>query len=242
MPCKKLVIVGVSTGGPRALRQLFTGMPRLEAGIILVQHMPKFINDSFQRTLDALTEMDVVIAQDGSRIDAGTVYLAPSDVHLELINNQRIRLADGPKVCFVKPSIDVTMLSARHRDDQELAAVVLTGMGRDGADGIRHIKRIGGVTFAQDARSCAVYGMPKAAAETGAVDFVLSPEGIRDHLIEWAETAPRADQARLCQTQPPAIGLRRVAVEGNVGAGAGVALRGYCGAHVGPSDKRESQA
>ncbi|MEI7837332.1 MAG: CheB methylesterase domain-containing protein, partial [Planctomycetota bacterium] len=184
MPCKKLVIVGVSTGGPRALRQLFTGMPRLEAGIILVQHMPKFINDSFQRTLDALTEMDVVIAQDGSRIDAGTVYLAPSDVHLELINNQRIRLADGPKVCFVKPSIDVTMLSARHRDDQELAAVVLTGMGRDGAGGLLAIRNAGGRCIAQDEESSVVFGMPKEAWENGAAERLVPLDKASDTILE----------------------------------------------------------
>ncbi len=150
--------------------------------------------------------MDVVIAEHGSGIRAGTVYIAPSEVHLVLVNNQRIRLVDGPKVCFVKPSIDVTMLSVRRRDGQEVTGIVLTGMGRDGSDGIRHIKGIGGVTIAQDAQSCTIYGMPKSAAQTGEVDLIMSPKRVRDHLIRWAGTCSPASRDRWRQTRSSALG------------------------------------
>lgn len=166
------------------MRRLLGGMPRLNAGIVLVQHMPKFINPSVRKTLDGLTDMDVVIADTGNRVDAGTVYIAPSEVHLQILNNERLKLVDGPKVCFVRPSADVTMKSALNRAGFRVIGVVLTGMGKDGAEGIAHIKRIGGVTFAQDEQSSAIYGMPKAAAETGAVDFVMAPEAIQAKLIK----------------------------------------------------------
>jgi two-component system, chemotaxis family, protein-glutamate methylesterase/glutaminase len=143
-----------------------------------------FINYSVRKTLDSLTDMDVVIADNGNRLEPGTVYIAPSEVHLELLNNQRVRLVNGPKVCFVRPSADVAMKSAMSKPGLRIIGVVLTGMGKDGADGIVHLKQIGGVTFAQDERSSAIYGMPKAAAETGSVDFVMSPEAIQAKLIK----------------------------------------------------------
>lgn len=215
MSCKQLVVIGVSTGGPRALRQLFTGMPRLAAGIVLVQHMPKFVNASFRKTLDAMTEMDVVIAEHHSNICMGTIHIAPSEVHLVLRDNQRISLVQGPKVDFVKPSIDVAMISTQRRKGCRVVGIVLTGMGRDGSEGIRHIKEIGGVTIAQDARSCTIYGMPKAAAETGDIDFVLSPEEIRDYLIGWAGISSQTHLPHR-KNQLSAIDLKGFAAQDNL--------------------------
>jgi len=178
------------------LRELFHDMPRLNASILLVQHMPGFINESVRATLDAETQMDVLLAQDGVAIERGVVYIAPTGVHMKLVKNHRIRLAAGPKVNYVCPAIDVTMQSLVREPKFKFFGVVLTGMGDDGAAGIVHIKRLRGVTFSQNQETCRVYGMPKVAAATGCVDFVMRPVEIRDKLIELVG-APRIRRERV---------------------------------------------
>ncbi len=180
---RNIVVIGISTGGPKILRKLFDNMPLLNGSIVLVQHMPKFVNESVRKTLDSLTEMDVRIACNGESLGTGTVYIAPSEVHLELKHNQQIRLVNGPKVCYVRPSVDVTMKSVIRKSGDNITGIIMTGMGKDGAEGISHIKSIGGATFAQDEKTSVIWGMPKAAFDTGHVDYVLSSEGIRKKLI-----------------------------------------------------------
>ena len=128
--------------------------------------------------------MTVKIAEDGEMIRDGVIYIAPSEVHLEVRDNRKIRLFKDEKVNFVCPAIDVTMNSLMPWGDDRIIGVILTGMGKDGAQGLLHIKNIGGLTIAQDEESCIVYGMPKVAYETGGVDLVLSPEQIRLKLIQ----------------------------------------------------------
>ena len=159
-------------------------MPRVNASIIIVQHMPKFINETLRESLDTCTAMDVVIAKDGDILQDGVVYLAPSEVHLKLDNNRIITLHMGEKVNFVRPSVDVAMKSIQPNPKTRIIGVVLTGMGKDGAEGIKHIKSIGGITIAQDEETSVIYGMPKAAYETGAVDMVLPPEEIHREIIQ----------------------------------------------------------
>jgi two-component system chemotaxis response regulator CheB len=113
------------------------------------------------------------------------VYFAPGGFHLMLEGNSRIILKEGPRINFVQPSADVAMQSLlKPLRQARIFGVILTGMGKDGTEGIRHIKAIGGVTIAQDRESCAIYGMPKAAVESGAVDFVASPHDICGRLIK----------------------------------------------------------
>ena len=181
---QNIVIIGVSTGGPKAIRKLFLDMPPVSASILLVQHMPRFVNEPVREILACLTEMRVKIARNGDRLEPATVYVAPSEEHLELAGNRRIRLTDGPNVCFVRPSVDVAMKSLRAKRGQDLVGIVLTGMGKDGAEGISHMKKIGATTIAQDKDSSAIYSMPKAAQDTGCVDFVMDPEAIQEKLIE----------------------------------------------------------
>lgn len=188
---RNIVIIGISTGGPKILKKFFDGLPLLDGSIVLVQHMPKFINKPVRKTLDDLTEMDVRIACHGESLEAGVAYVAPSEVHLELTNNQIIQLVNGPKVCYVRPSVDMTMKSVRKTTGDNIIGIIMTGMGKDGAEGISHIKTIGGTTFAQDENTSVIWGMPKAAIDTGHVDYVLSPEGIRDKLISMLSVASR---------------------------------------------------
>ncbi len=183
MKKRNIVIIGISTGGPKILRGFFNGFPRLDASIVLVQHMIKCANKSLCEALNSLTEMEVKIACHGETIKPGVVYFAPSEIHLELRRNETIQLVTGPKVCFVRPAVDVTMKSVRRAEGDNITGVIMTGMGNDGTDGMGHIKSIGAVTFAQDEKSSVIWGMPKSAINAGKVDYVLPPEGIRNKLI-----------------------------------------------------------
>ena len=157
---------------------------------MLVQHIIKCANRALCEALNGLTEMDVKIACHGETIKPGVVYFAPSDIHLELRRNETIQLVDSPKVCFVRPAVDVTMKSVRKAGRDNIAGVIMTGMGKDGTDGMGHIKSIGGVTFAQDEQSSVIWGMPKSAINAGNVDYVMSRKGIRNKLISQLERLP----------------------------------------------------
>jgi two-component system chemotaxis response regulator CheB len=183
---RTLVIVASSTGGPRTLQQLLGGLPPLDAAFVVVQHMPAYINDSLCHSLARATDMEVTIPADGEELREGTVYLARSEVHLELTGNRRVALHGGDKVNFVCPSADVTMKSVVADARLQMIGVVLTGMGKDGAAGIEHLKRLGATTIAQEASSCVVNGMPRAAVETGCVDLVLPPAEIGSTLTRLA--------------------------------------------------------
>ena len=172
------------------LKWIFKDLPRLNAGVIVVQHMPKFINESLRDSLSSATAMTVRIAEDNAAIESGFVYIAPSEVHLTVVDNRTLRLSRGDKVNYVCPSVDVTMKSLDWDLEMQLIGVVITGMGRDGADGVAHIKRLGGTTIAQDEKTSSIFGMPKEAIRTGCVDFILPPDDIRRKLIELAGVKP----------------------------------------------------
>jgi two-component system, chemotaxis family, protein-glutamate methylesterase/glutaminase len=172
-----LVVIGASTGGVRALCELFDHLPALPAAVLIVQHMPAYIQPSFVRSLGQHTPMPVDLARDGAMLAPGSVLLAPAGVHCAIERNRVIRLVGGPHVNFVCPAIDVTMRSVEP-SSAPLLGVLLTGMGRDGAAGMVHLKNLGARTVAQNEASCAVFGMPKEAWNTGGVDHLLPPEGI----------------------------------------------------------------
>jgi two-component system, chemotaxis family, protein-glutamate methylesterase/glutaminase len=184
MSSRNLVVIGVSTGGPLTLKELFGELPPLNAAFVVVLHITPTMDYRIAQGLDAVASMPVALAEDGGYLRAGNIYLAPGGFHLKLDGNQRILLCEGARVNYVQPCVDVTMQSLSKPLHGNLIGIVLTGMGKDGAEGIRHIKRIGGVTMAQDQKSSTIYGMPKAAAQTGAVDFVLPPKKIAAKLIE----------------------------------------------------------
>jgi two-component system chemotaxis response regulator CheB len=190
MKKRNIIIIGISTGGPQTLRGFFDGLPLLDASIVLVQHMIKCANRSLCERLNSLTEMEVRIACHGESMKAGVVYFAPSEIHLKLMNNKIIQLVDSPKVCYVRPAVDVTMRSIRKAAGDNITGIIMTGMGKDGTEGLSHIKSIGGVTFAQDENTSVVWGMPKSAISTGKVDYVLPPAGIRNKLISQLGKLP----------------------------------------------------
>lgn len=180
-----IVMIGVSTGGPIALRRLFSELPPLDAAIVILLHIPPGMDYKIAKGLDAVASMPVALAVDGEYLRSGQIYLAPGGFHLRLEGNSRIILEEGARVNFVQPSADVAMKSLlKPLRRRHIIGVIMTGMGKDGAEGIRHIKAIGGVTFAQDQESSAIFGMPKAAFETGAVDYVSPPDKIGRLLID----------------------------------------------------------
>lgn len=182
MPGCNLILIGSSTGGLKILEELFPRLPVLKAAVVIVQHITPLVDQSFATSLARISKMPVSLAREGAVLQAGTVYLAPGGVHLTLLRNSVVHLHDGEKVNSVRPSIDVAMKSVSAPSSLRIAGIILTGMGADGAAGISHIKQLGGITIAQDQKTSVIYGMPKAAAETGRIDFILPTERIADKM------------------------------------------------------------
>ncbi len=186
-----VIFIASSTGGTKVLRFLFQNLPRLNASIVIVQHMQKTVNEFFSSALGSLTDMTVRIAESGAGLEAGTAYVAPSDVHL-VLKGSKIELVKGKRVNYVCPSADVTMQSLVPWPGLRVLGIVLTGIGHDGEHGIVHLKQNGATTIAQDPATCVVRYMPKNAIETGQVDHVIRPNQIREAIIRFAGTLPNA--------------------------------------------------
>lgn len=180
-----VVTVASSTGGPNIVQTILAGLPAdLPAGVLVVQHMPKGFTQKFAERLNEASEITVKEAQEGDLITQGVALLAPGDLHMEVDSNLKIKLINGPKRFGVRPAANVTMVSASEFFGANTVGVTLTGMGHDGAFGMKTIKRRGGKTFAQDEKSSVVFGMAKAAVDLNAVDQLLPPEKIAGAIVE----------------------------------------------------------
>lgn len=169
----KVVAIAGSTGGPRALAEILPKLPcDIPAGILVVQHMPAEFTKSMAERLDWESMIEVVEAVDNEPITAGKAIIAPGGFHMT-VENDVVKIIPGPKEHYVCPSADVTMRSVASVYGRNVVGVVLTGMGSDGAEGLRAIKEHGGYTMAEDKSSCIVYGMPKAAVDARVVDKVV---------------------------------------------------------------------
>lgn len=183
-----VVTIASSTGGPNIVQTILAGLPsNLRAGILIVQHMPKDFTKKFAERLDDSCEITIKEAQDGDLITEGVALVAPGDFHMEVDSQLRIKLVNGPKRFGVRPAANVTMISAAESFGSNTIGVTLTGMGHDGAFGMKTIKRRGGKTIAQDEQSSVVFGMAKAACELNAVDVLLPPEKIAQTIIGEVE-------------------------------------------------------
>lgn len=179
-----VVVIGSSTGGPVALRELLAGLPAdFPAAILIVQHMPASFTDVLAEQLNRHTMLPVTEAAAGNQLKAGIVYVAPGDQHLLIDSGSRVQLNRGPKIRGHRPAIDVTMQSVAQLYGAKTKGIVLTGMGDDGTEGMVAIKAKGGKTFAQDAETSVVNGMPQRARDRGAVDVVATPLDLADHLM-----------------------------------------------------------
>jgi two-component system chemotaxis response regulator CheB len=180
----ELVTIGASLGGPRALAALLRGLPpAFRAPIAIVQHIADGFTEGLASWLAGETHLDVHEARDGEPLVAGTVLLAPTGRHL-VLGEGVARLSDAPPVDTFKPSVTPLLLSAARVYGSRVCGVILTGMGRDGAEGLKAIREAGGPTLAQDEATSAVFGMPRAAIELGAVDRVLPLDDIPRALAE----------------------------------------------------------
>ena len=169
-----VLVIGSSTGGPRALQTLIPGLPAdLGLPVVIVQHMPPSFTASLALRLDGISPLEVREAAEGDTLRAGRILIAPGGRHLEFDLDGTVRLSDAPSVHGVRPSVDVTLASLTRLYGARITAVLLTGMGRDGARGLKTIYDLGGKTFAEDETTCTVYGMPKAAVELGGVGCLL---------------------------------------------------------------------
>lgn len=172
----KPVVIGSSTGGTQALELVLTSLPGDSPGIAIVQHMPEKFTAMYAQRLDGLCEMNIREAKDGDRLERGVVLIAPGGRHMQLrkAGGQYFAVvADGPPVNRHKPSVDVLFRSAAECAGKDLLALILTGMGDDGARGMKLLHDRGARTIAQNEESCVVFGMPKEAIKLGAVDEIL---------------------------------------------------------------------
>jgi two-component system chemotaxis response regulator CheB len=173
---EKVVVVGASTGGTEALRVFLEGMPEDAPGIVIVQHMPENFTRSFAQRLDALCKVGVKEASNGDAVLRGWALIAPGNLHTLVKRsgaNYYVEIKDGPLVTRHRPSVDVLFRSSAVNAGKNAIGVIMTGMGDDGAKGMKELKDSGALTIAQDEDSCVVFGMPKEAIKLGAIDYVL---------------------------------------------------------------------
>jgi len=188
----RLIILGSSTGGPNVIQSILTSLPKdLSAGILVVQHMPKEFTGPFALRLNENCDLNVKEAEDGDVIKDGTVLVAQGGCHMMVLPNMRIKRAEGPKRFGVKPAVNITMVSGSEVFGSNTIGVLLTGMGHDGAFGMKTIKKRGGITIAQDSSSSVIYGMPKAAIDLHVVDQTLPKEKIAKAILEEVEKLAR---------------------------------------------------
>ncbi|WP_322103786.1 chemotaxis response regulator protein-glutamate methylesterase [Paraburkholderia sp. J41] len=174
---EKLIIVGASTGGTEAIREVLQPLPPDAPAVLIAQHMPPGFTKSFAQRLNGLCRITVKEAEHGERVLPGHAYIAPGHAHLLLARsgaNYIAHLSDDPPVNRHRPSVDVLFRSAATHAGKNAIGVILTGMGRDGAAGLLEMRRAGAYTLAQDEASCIVFGMPREAIALGAADEVAA--------------------------------------------------------------------
>ncbi len=182
----KIIAIGASTGGTEAIKTVLTRLPVDMPPILIVQHMPQYFTKSFADRLNTLCQLQVKEAEDGELAVPGKVLIAPGNTHMVL--NRRgaqyfVEVKGGPMVFHQRPSVEVLFDSVARNAGSNAVGVILTGMGKDGAKGLLHMKEAGAYTIGQNEDSCIVYGMPKEAAEIGAVMRVAHLEDIPYYLI-----------------------------------------------------------
>ncbi len=186
VPTEKIIVLGSSTGGTEAIRVLLRSMPEDMPGIAIVQHMPEGFTRSFSNSLDQISSLNVKEAENGDKLYRGRVLIAPGNKHMLIKRVGReyfVEIKEGPLVNRHRPSVDVLFRSAARYAGSNAIGVILTGMGNDGARGMKEMHDAGAHTIAQDEQSCVVYGMPKEAVKEGGVDDVVSLDKITQHLV-----------------------------------------------------------
>ncbi len=190
----RVVAIGTSTGGTQALEAVLTALPADAPGIVVVQHMPAGFTDMFARRLDGLCSIRVREAQHGDRVEPGLALIAPGGRHLQLARDGRgyfVSVVDGPLINRHKPSVDVLFRSVARMAGGNALGIIMTGMGDDGALGLKEMRDAGASTIAEAEETCVVFGMPKEAILRGAVENVLPLHEIAAGLVGWSRAALR---------------------------------------------------
>jgi two-component system chemotaxis response regulator CheB len=186
---EKLIAIGASTGGTEAIKDVLLGLPADSPGIVITQHMPPGFTRSFAERLNRMTRLNVVEAKGGERILPGHAFLAPGDKHLLVERsgaNYVTRLSDAEPVRRHKPAVDPMFRSVAQCAGRNVIACLLTGMGKDGAQGMLEIRQAGGYTVAQNEATCVVYGMPREAVAIGGAEDILPLGEIAEALLQQA--------------------------------------------------------
>jgi two-component system chemotaxis response regulator CheB len=184
----KIVAIGASTGGTEALKAVLQELPHDMPGIVIVQHMPANFTKSFADRLDQICRIQVKEAEDGDSILPGTALLAPGNFHMVVRRSGAryyVNIKTGPLVCHQRPAVDVLFHSVAEYVGANAVGVILTGMGKDGAKGMVEMKDAGAVNVAQDEKSCVVFGMPREAIATGAVDKIAPLGEVAKTIMEF---------------------------------------------------------
>ncbi len=182
----KIIVIGASAGGTEAIKEVITRLPSVSPGVVIVQHMPEGFTKLFAERLNNLSQMLVKEAVDGDRVMPGVVLVAPGSYQMSVVRSggfYRVKCEKGEKVCGHCPSVEVLMRSAAACAGANAVGVMLTGMGSDGAGGMKAMRDAGARTIAQSEESCVVFGMPKSAINAGGVEFVVSLNDIAGKVL-----------------------------------------------------------
>lgn len=182
----QVIAIGASTGGTEAIREVLTRFPRNAPGTVIVQHMPEHFTASFAERLNDLCEMEVREAKDGDSVIPGLALLAPGNQHMIFRRSGAryyVQVKTGPLVCRQRPSVEVLFKSVAQYAGSNARAAILTGMGKDGAEGLLTLRQAGAYTVAESKETCVVYGMPREAAELGAACEVIPLQRIAEKLL-----------------------------------------------------------
>lgn len=184
----KLIAIGTSTGGTQALEAVLTRLPRVCTGLVIVQHMPEKFTALFAERLDSLCQIEVREARDGDRVRNGLALVAPGGRHMLVRRSGAqycVEVRDGPLVNRHKPSVDVLFRSVAQVAGKNALGIIMTGMGDDGARGLKEMHEAGARTLAEDESTCVVYGMPKEAVRMGGVDKVLPLDRMPQEIVAF---------------------------------------------------------
>lgn len=180
----RIIAIGASTGGTEAIARVLKQFPSNAPPVVVAQHLPPKFSAAFAERLNELCQIEVKEAAEGDELRPGRALIAPGDFHLVLKNRRAVSLSGGPKVCYQRPSVDVMFASVAEKWGNACAAALLTGMGTDGAEGMKRLRDGGAFTVAQDEASCVVFGMPGEAIRIGAARSIAHLDRIAGELLE----------------------------------------------------------
>jgi len=194
----KIIAIGASTGGTKAIEAVLSRMPPTAPGIVIVQHMPEHFTTSFAKRLNDISALQVREARDNDHVIPGVALIAPGNHHMLLARSGGTYVAkikDGPRVHYQRPSVDVLFHSVAQTAGRNAVGAILTGMGADGAQGLLAMRNSGAYTLAQNEASCVVFGMPKEAIKLGGADEVAALEDMTHSILQALQAQPKARRA-----------------------------------------------